>query len=104
MPLAVDGLSSGLDTTALLNSLMQIEAIPQALLKRKVSGTQNTITALQQLNSSIASLAAKAKEAAKPAALDLFTAKTSSDAASATVASGASDASLNFTVSRLAQS
>lgn len=104
MGLAVDGLSSGLDTTALLNSLMQIEAIPQNLLKKKVSNTQSTITALQQLNTRIAALATQAKDTAKPAALDLFTAKTSSDAASATVTAGASVASLDFTVTRLAQS
>ena len=33
----VDGLVSGLDTTSLINSLMQVEAIPQTLLKNKVT-------------------------------------------------------------------
>jgi flagellar hook-associated protein 2 len=104
MGFAVDGLSSTLDTTALINGLMQLEAIPQALLKNKVSGTQTTITALQQLNAKIASLATLAKDTAKPAALDIYTAKTSSSSATATVTSGASAASLDFTVASLAQS
>ena len=43
MGFAVDGLSSSLDTTALINGLMQLEAIPQSLLKNKVSGAQTTI-------------------------------------------------------------
>jgi flagellar hook-associated protein 2 len=103
MGLAVDGLSSGLDTTALLNGLMQVEAIPQNILKNKASGTQTMVTALQQLNSRIASLATLAKDTAKPAALDLFTAKTTSDSATATISTGASAASLSFTVEKLAQ-
>lgn len=103
MGFAVDGLSSSLDTTALINGLIQLEAIPQNLLKKKVSGTQGMISALQQLNTRIASLAKLSKETAKPAALDLFTAKTSSTAATATVTSGASAASLNFSVTNIAQ-
>ena len=103
MGLAVDGLSSGLDTTALLNGLMQVEAIPQAILKTKASGTQSIISAMQQLNARIASLATLAKDTAKPAALDLFTAKTNSDSATATIGSGASAASLTFKVEKLAQ-
>src|SRR5690554_7916746 len=103
MALAVDGLSSGLDTTALLNGLMQVEAIPQTLLKRKVSGTQTTINALQQLNSKIASLATLDKETAKPGSLDAFTAKTDSSSVTATASASAQWASLNFTVAKPAQ-
>src|SRR5690554_2221852 len=101
--LALDGLSSGLDTTALLNGLMQVEAIPQLLLKNKVSGTQSTINALQQLNSKVASLATLAKETAKAGALDAFTAKTDSTNVTATASSSAQAATLNFTVTKLAQ-
>ena len=103
MGFAVDGLSSSLDTTALINSLIQLEAIPQTLLKNKVSGTQSTISALQQLNAKIASLATLAKDTAKPAALDLFNAKTDSNTVTATVSSGASAATLSFVVSKVAQ-
>jgi flagellar hook-associated protein 2 len=103
MALAVDGLSSNLDTTALINSLMQLEAIPQNLLKNRVSGTQSAISALQQLNAKIASLATLAQDTAKPAALDLFTAKTDSGGVTTTITSGASAASLSFVVDKVAK-
>ena len=37
MGISLDGLASGLDTTALISSIMQVEAIPQTLLKNKSS-------------------------------------------------------------------
>ena len=103
MALAVDGLSSNLDTTALINSLIQLEAIPQNLLKNKVSGAQSAINALQQLNAKIASLATLAEDTAKPAALDIFTAKTDSGSVTTTVGSGASAATLSFVVDKVAK-
>src|SRR5690554_2299955 len=103
MGISLDGLSSGLDTKALINSLMQIEAIPQSLLKNKVYGTQNTVNALQQLNARVASLATLAEETAKPGALNLFTATTNSEGVTATVGEGASAANLSFVVDKLAQ-
>jgi flagellar hook-associated protein 2 len=103
MGLALDGLASGLDTTALINSLMQLEAIPQSLLKNKVSGTQSVITALQSLNTKIASLSELAIAASKPAALATFAAKSSSDKVSVTVATGATAGQLDIVVDKLAQ-
>lgn len=103
MGFAVDGLSSSLDTTALINGLMQLEAIPQALLKSKASGAQSTITALQQLNAKIASIATLAEDAAKPTALELFTAKADSATVTTTVGSGAAAGRLSFIVDRLAK-
>ena len=44
MGLALDGLASGLDTTALIKSLMQVEAIPQNILKNKVASTQTMVS------------------------------------------------------------
>ncbi len=57
MALSLDGLASGLDTTTLIKSLMQIEAIPQTLLKNKVSATKTMVSALQALNTKVADLA-----------------------------------------------
>ena len=67
MGMAVDGLISGLDTTSLINSLMQAEAIPQTLLKSKVTDSTTYITAMQALNSKIAALADLATKTSKPA-------------------------------------
>lgn len=103
MGIALDGLSSGLDTTALINSLIQAEAIPQVILKNKVSSTQTMISALQALNTRVSSLAELAGKTAKPDALQLYTTKVSSDAAKATANSAAAPGSIEFTVDAIAQ-
>jgi flagellar hook-associated protein 2 len=103
MGLAVDGLVSGLDTTALINSLMQVEGIPQTLLKKKVSASQAFITALQGLNTKVASLADLATKTAKPTALDLYSATSSSTKVSVTAKTGAAAGQLDLVVDQLAQ-
>lgn len=100
--LGIDGLVSGLDTTALIKQLMQVEAMPQTLLKSKVSSTQSFISTLQGLNTRVASLGDAAKAAAKPASWDAVTASTSGKSATATVSAGAQASSLTFTVEKLA--
>ncbi len=104
MGMAVDGLISGLDTTSLINQLMQAEAVPQTLLKNKVTDSTTYITAMQALNTKVAALADSAAAAAKPAATDLHLATSSSTAVTATAGAGAVDGTLDFTVDRLAQS
>lgn len=104
MGMAVDGLISGLDTTSLINQLMQAEAIPQTLLKDKVSDSTTYITAMQALNSKVAALADAADKASKPAATDLHIATSSSTSVTATAGPGAVDGTIDFTVDRVAQS
>ncbi|MFF1876469.1 flagellar filament capping protein FliD [Leifsonia sp. NPDC058230] len=103
MGMAVDGLISGLDTTSLINSLMQAEAIPQTLLKNKVSDSTTYISAMQALNTKIAALADLATTTSKPAGVDLHTATSSSTSVVATATTGATDGTLDFTVDKLAQ-
>lgn len=104
MALAIDGLASGLDTTSLINSLMQLEAIPQSLLKNKVSSTQAMVSALQSLNSKVATLTDVAAQAAKQDSLELYSATSSSSALTATAGTGASAGSIDLSVDQLAQS
>ena len=103
MGLAVDGLVSGLDTTALINSLMQVEGVPQTLLKNKVSASQAFITALQGLNTKVAALADLATKTAKPTALDLFSATSSSTTVAVTATTGAAAGQLDLVVDAIAQ-
>lgn len=103
MGLAIDGLSSGLDTTSLINSLMSIEAAPQNLLKSRVAAVQSRISALQGLNSSVADLATKALKFADSKAWDFYAASATSAKVTAAVSSGAAAGSIDFTVSSLAQ-
>jgi len=99
---AIDGLISGLKTTDLINSLMTIEAGQQTLLKTKVATTDTFVSALQSLNSKVASLAASATTAALPASWQAVTAKSSDSSATATASVGAQPSSLTFTVDKLA--
>lgn len=103
MVFALPGLATGMDTSGIINSLMRIEAIPQTLLKNKVSASQSMVSALQTLNAKIASLADLSKATAKPGALDLFVATSSSENVTAKAGTGATAGSVDFTVDRLAQ-
>ncbi|GAA1871576.1 flagellar filament capping protein FliD [Paeniglutamicibacter psychrophenolicus] len=104
MGLALDGLASGLDTTALINSLMQVEAIPQNILKNKVSSTKTMVSALQALNTRVADLATLATKLAKPDSLQLFTTAASSEGLKVTASAGASTGSIDLAVDQLATS
>lgn len=103
MALAIDGLASGLDTTNLIASLMKIEAIPQSQLKARLATTQGFVSALQSLNTKLASLADIAGALAKPGALKYFSATTGSDAATATAGAKAAEGSIDVTVDALAR-
>ena len=102
MSIYFTGLSSGIDTAALVKELMQVEAIPQVLLQSKVKAERAEITALQDLNTRIAVLATSAKDLTKTGALDLFTATASSDAATVTARPGASAGSIDVVVDAVA--
>ena len=103
MAIGIDGLASGLDTTTLINQLMQLEARPQVLLKNKVTDSQTLVSALQQLNTRVATLGSAAEKAVEPAAFNVFKATSSSTNLTATAGSTASAGSLDITVDRLAQ-
>lgn len=99
---SIDGLASGLDTTTLISSLMQLEAIPQTLLRQRISGTQGFISALQTLNSRVAALATTATAAREPDALASVTATSSSPALGVTATAAAGVGTIDIMVDRVA--
>jgi flagellar hook-associated protein 2 len=101
---SVDGLVSGLSTSALISQLMQIEAAPQTRLKSKVTAEQSVLTALQSVNSKFAALETTA-DAVRSTSTTWQSAKaTSSDpAVAASATAGAAAGSLSFDVTRLAR-
>lgn len=106
--MGIDGLASGLNTTDLINQLMQAESAPQALLKSKQTEAKSLVTALQSLNAKVASLAEAATTAAKPASWSAWKATSSSTAATAAVTSSTSSAatgagSVTFSVDSVAK-
>lgn len=100
--MGIDGLFSGLKTTDLINQLMQVEAMPQTLLKSKVASTQTFISTLQGLNTRIASFGDAAKTAAKPESWQAATGTSSNESVKVTAGAGAQPSSISFTVDQLA--
>ena len=102
MAMGIDGLISGLNTTDLINQLMQVEAAPQTALKTKQSETNKLITALQALNSKVASLKDAAAKAADAESWTTYTATSSSDSVTVSADASALPSTLSFTVDSLA--
>ena len=100
----IDGLVSGLKTTDLIDSLITLQAGTQSLLKTKQSTASSLVTALQSLNTKVASLAEQAAKTAKASSWDAVKATSSAPGVSATVADGAQPASLNLRVTAVAAS
>ncbi|WP_261166320.1 flagellar filament capping protein FliD [Microbacterium sp. Marseille-Q6965] len=102
MSLSLDGLASGLDTTAMIDALMDVQAIPRNLLKAKADDKEVVISHLQTLNTSLQDLLTKATAAKKADALAAYSATSSSDAVSVTASAGASAARMDIVVDRVA--
>lgn len=100
--MGIDGLVSGLNTTDIINQLMQVEQAPQAALKTTMSKAQSFVTALQSLNTKVASLHDAAKTAAKADSWKAFQATSSSTTVKATASSSAAPGSVSFTVDKVA--
>ena len=102
MSMSVDGLVSGMDTTALITQLIQAEAAPQAALKNRLSATQLAASAYRTVNTTFATVraAAEALTTANLADGRKATATNSSVTASATSAA-APGSSVTFSVTAL---
>lgn len=102
--LGIDGMVSGLDTTSLIKQLMQVEAMPQTLLKSKQSTTQTFVSALQSLNAKVSSVADAAAKAAKATSWSAYTATSSAPTTTVTASATAQPGTVSFTVDAVAAS
>ena len=102
MGLSLDGLVSGLDTTALVKALMDVQSIPRTLLQNKMTDKGVIISNLQSLNASIQDLAVKAKAAAAPSAMARFTTTSSAPGVTVTARAGAEPISAEIVVDAVA--
>jgi len=103
MGMGIDGLASGINSTAIINAMMAAEAAPQGLMKNKVITNTALVTAMQALNTKFAALTKQADAIAKPGGLDKYQVLASSDAITAKVSDGAQATSLDLVVNKLAQ-
>lgn len=99
---SIGGLASGLDTATIISQLMQLEAVPQSRLQKRVSTEERQVTSLTTLNSKFASLAAKALELAKPDGWSPLTATSSNAKVGVSTSATAGPASFSLTVTQTA--
>jgi flagellar hook-associated protein 2 len=92
------GLASGLDTSSIISSLMEVEAAPQNALKRRLATAQSEVSALQQVNTALASLASSAQSFAAGSTWSRLAATSSSSAITVTASSSAIPASFSLSV------
>lgn len=106
----IDGLVSGLQTSALIDSLMTLQSGQQSMLVQRKSTTTSLVSALQSFNTKVASLAEHTAKAAKPASWDVVRSAvtqagaTGTAGATASVGTGAQVGTLELRVDALARS
>lgn len=98
------GLISNFPTADLIDSTIALEANQQTLLAKKKSTLSSQSTALQALNTKVASLTAAAKAAATSSSWEAVKAKSSAESVTATTTSDARPSSVTFRVDSVAAS
>jgi flagellar hook-associated protein 2 len=102
MATTVDGLISGLDTTSIIQQLMQIEATPQTRLKTTLTNQQSALSSLQSINTKMANLQAAAETLQNSTTWGAAKATSSSPGVTVTAAPGALAGSTTFSVTQVA--
>lgn len=101
--MAVDGLISGLDTSSIIEQLMQLERIPQAQLAARQAKVQAAADAQASIRAKLAEVSTAAAALNSATKWNLRAATSSNTAvATVTAANTASTGSLTFTVDQLA--
>ncbi len=102
--IGIDGLISGMKTSEIIDQLLAVEGNQQKLLATKRTGLQSVVSALQSLNTKVASLGTAATTALKAESWQTTTATASSTAVTAVTTKDATPSSLTLTVDTLASS
>lgn len=99
----IDGLSSGLDTTSIINAMMAVERAPQDALVSRQTKVKSALEALASIKTKLTDVSTAASDLASFAKWNLVKGSSSDPAAASVVTStGATPASLSFTVDQLA--
>ncbi|RSM46933.1 hypothetical protein DMB66_48700 [Actinoplanes sp. ATCC 53533] len=99
---SVDGLITGMSTTDMIAQLMKVEAAPQTALKTKISTATKVVTAYQNVNTKMASIATAAKALNDPGIWTTMKATSSSEAAVVSAGPDGATGTLTFSINRLA--
>lgn len=102
-PITFTGLISGLNTTAIINALMQAYEQPQQDIQNQITQLQTNLNDYQQLSADFTNLQSAADALESPSAWQVMSATTSdSGVATATAGAGASPSTISFNVDQLA--
>lgn len=96
------GLASGLDTSSIISSLMEVESAPQTALKTRVATEQSQVAELQTINSTLAGLGTAAKSFLTGSTWTQLAATSSNSAISVTASSSAVPANVSVKVDQVA--
>lgn len=99
---SVDGLVTGLDTTTIINQLMQIEAQSQTRLRTKVSEHQTVQNAYQAVNARMVAVRTAAEALTTTTTWQAVRATSSSSAVTATASTASATGSVTFDITKLA--
>jgi flagellar hook-associated protein 2 len=99
---SVDGLVSGLDTTSLINSLMQVEKQPQVLLQQQQTAAQKDVDTFTTLKGKLTAVDTAALALKDTPGWAVTKATSSDESVAIATSSGGSAGSVSFTVSNLA--
>ncbi len=98
----IDGLVSGLNTTAIIQAIMAQAALPQTNLKNQLSVEQAKLAAYQSINTKTVALRAASDALTSTSTWQAMATTSSSSTVSATAAAGALAGAFTFDVTRLA--
>jgi flagellar hook-associated protein 2 len=98
----IDGLVSGLNTTAIIQAIMAQAALPQTNLKNQLAIEQAKLAAYQTINTKMAALQTAADALTSASAWQAMATTSSSSSVSATATAGAQAGAFTFDVTRLA--
>lgn len=98
----IDGLSSGLNTTAIIDALLAVERLPQRRLIDRRTRSQNAADQLGKLRTDVTNLRNTAADLKLASGWNRLTATSSSDAVRVTAGSGQVNGSISFRVDSLA--
>lgn len=100
---SVDGLVSGMNTSAIISQLMELEARPQTALRSKVGKEQSALTAYQAINATLKTVLDKARGLDTAADWKVYTAASSAASVAVTASSTAQPGNYTFDVTALAK-
>src|SRR5690625_1767103 len=104
MSLGIDGLASGLNTTEIIQQLMQIERRPVVLIEQRIQTHQQRMDAWRDVNMRLASLETRLGDLLLNSTFERRTATSSNaDIVTATAQATAQEATYNVVVKQLAQ-